>query len=63
MPNKAQVKVLAVYYDENKVRRVGPGENLRVRLFGIEEDDILSSFVLTNIVKPIHVVTEFIAQL
>ncbi|GMI96361.1 hypothetical protein like AT1G18070 [Hibiscus trionum] len=63
MPNKAQVKVLAVYCDENKVRRAGPGENLRVRLSGIEEEDILTGFVLTSIVKSIPAVTEFTAQL
>ncbi|XP_039060584.1 eukaryotic peptide chain release factor GTP-binding subunit ERF3A-like isoform X3 [Hibiscus syriacus] len=63
MPNKAQVKVLAVYCDENKVRRAGPGENLRVRLSGIEEDDISAGFVLTSVVKSIPAVTEFTAQL
>ncbi|WRX29270.1 Translation elongation factor EFTu/EF1A, partial [Theobroma cacao] len=60
MPNKdfmhglrAQVKVLAVYCDENKVRCAGPGESLRVRLSGIEEEDILSGFILSSVVKPI----------
>ncbi|XP_040932864.1 eukaryotic peptide chain release factor GTP-binding subunit ERF3A isoform X1 [Gossypium hirsutum] len=63
MPNKAPVKVLAVYCDEDKVRRAGPGENLRVRLSGIEEEDISSGFVLSSVVKPIPAVTEFTAQL
>ncbi|KAE8717339.1 Eukaryotic peptide chain release factor GTP-binding subunit ERF3B [Hibiscus syriacus] len=63
MPNKAQVKVIAVYCDENKVRRAGPGENLRVRLSGIEEEDISAGFVLTSVVKSIPAVTEFTAQL
>ncbi|KAA8542779.1 hypothetical protein F0562_023931 [Nyssa sinensis] len=63
MPNKAQVKVLAIYCNENKVRWAGPGENLRVRLSGIEEDDILSGFVLSSIAKPIAAVYEFVAQL
>nr|WDY61363.1 eukaryotic peptide chain release factor GTP-binding subunit ERF3A [Nitraria sibirica] len=63
MPNKTQVKVLAVYCDENKVRSAGPGENLRIRLSGIEEEDVLSGFVLSSISKPVAAVTEFIAQL
>ncbi|OMP09049.1 hypothetical protein COLO4_05855 [Corchorus olitorius] len=63
MPNKASVKVLAVYCDEDKVRCAGPGENLRVRLSGIEEEDILSGFVLSSVAKPIAAVTEFTAQL
>ncbi|XP_059645729.1 uncharacterized protein LOC132287207 isoform X2 [Cornus florida] len=63
MPNKAQVKVLAIYCDDNKVHRAGPGENLRIRLSGIEEDDILSGFVLSSVAKPIAAAYEFIAQL
>ncbi|GLT87582.1 hypothetical protein SLE2022_056610 [Rubroshorea leprosula] len=63
MPNKAQVKVLAIYCDEDKATRAGPGENLRVKLSGIEEEDILSGFVLCSLAKPIPTVTEFTAQL
>ncbi|KAK9981929.1 hypothetical protein SO802_035191 [Lithocarpus litseifolius] len=47
---KAHVKVLAVLCDEDKVKRAGPGENVRVRLSGVEED-ILSGFVLSSICK------------
>ncbi|XP_038894704.1 eukaryotic peptide chain release factor GTP-binding subunit ERF3A isoform X1 [Benincasa hispida] len=63
MPNKIQVKVAAVICDENKVRSAGPGENLRVRISGIEEEDIMSGFVLSSIAKPIPSVSEFVAQL
>ncbi|XP_051116685.1 uncharacterized protein LOC127241597 isoform X2 [Andrographis paniculata] len=63
MPNKVAVKVVSVYCDEVKVRRAGPGENLRVRMSGIEEEDILSGFVLCSIEKPIPGVSEFVAQL
>ncbi|KAI3990999.1 hypothetical protein MKX01_026183 [Papaver californicum] len=63
LPNKAHVKVLAVYCDENKVRRAAPGENVRVKLSGIEEEDILEGFVLCNTANPITAVTEFNAQL
>ncbi|GJV68400.1 eukaryotic peptide chain release factor GTP-binding subunit ERF3A [Tanacetum coccineum] len=63
MPNKVQVKVLAIYIDDDKVRSAGPGENLRVRVSGIEDEDILSGFVLSSIEKPIAAVHEFTAQL
>ncbi|XP_011012446.1 PREDICTED: eukaryotic peptide chain release factor GTP-binding subunit ERF3A-like isoform X2 [Populus euphratica] len=63
MPNKTMVKVLAVYCDENKVRCAGPGENVRVRLSGIDDEDILSGFVLSSVARPITAVTEFDAQL
>lgn len=46
---QANVKVLAIYRDEDKVGHARPGENLRVRLSGIEEEDILSGFVLSGI--------------
>ena len=63
MPNKDQVKVVAVFIDENRVRRAGPGENLRIRLSGVEEEDILSGFVLSSVANPVPTVIEFVAQL
>ncbi|KAJ9542619.1 hypothetical protein OSB04_029125 [Centaurea solstitialis] len=63
MPNKVQVKVIAIYIDEDRCRSAGPGENLRVRVSGIEEEDILSGFVLSSIERPIAAVYEFVAQL
>ncbi|GKV50126.1 hypothetical protein SLEP1_g56838 [Rubroshorea leprosula] len=51
MPNKAQVKALAIYCDEDKAIRAGPGENLQVKLSGFEEEDILSGFVLCSVGK------------
>ncbi|KAL8150687.1 hypothetical protein V2J09_020495 [Rumex salicifolius] len=63
MPNKVNVKVVAIYIDEDKVKRAGPGENLRVRVSGIDDEDILSGFVLSSISKPIAAVYEFVAQL
>lgn len=46
---QVQVKVLAIFIDEDRVRRAGPGENLRVRVSGIEEEDILTGFVLCSV--------------
>lgn len=43
------MKILAIYRDEDKVRHSGPGENLRVRLSGIEEGDILLGSVLCSV--------------
>ncbi|RWR73598.1 Translation elongation factor EF1A/initiation factor IF2gamma family protein isoform 1 [Cinnamomum micranthum f. kanehirae] len=63
MPNKANVKVISIYCDERKVRCAGPGENVRVKLSGIDDEDILAGFVLSSVAKPIVAVTEFTAQL
>ena len=45
------VKVVAIFIDEDRVKRAGPGENLRIRLSGVEEEDILSGFVLSSVGK------------
>ena len=46
---QANVKMLSVHCDENKVKQAGPGENVRVRVAGVEEDDILAGFVLSSV--------------
>lgn len=46
------MKVVAIFCDEDKVGRAGPGENLRVRVSGVEEEDVLAGFVLSSISKP-----------
>ncbi|KAK1625957.1 hypothetical protein QYE76_000272 [Lolium multiflorum] len=51
MPNKSNVKVIGISLDERKVRRAGPGENVCVKLNGIEEEDIMGGFVLSSISK------------
>ncbi|XP_023645410.1 eukaryotic peptide chain release factor GTP-binding subunit ERF3A isoform X4 [Capsella rubella] len=63
MPNKEHVKVVGIYCDEDKVKRAGPGENLRVRITGIEDESIWSFSLFSVSVKPVPVVTEFVAQL
>ncbi|XP_062218968.1 uncharacterized protein LOC133918884 isoform X1 [Phragmites australis] len=63
MPNKANVKALSIYCDEDKVRSAAPGENVRVKLSGIEEEDITSGFVLSSVTNPVGAVSEFNAQL
>ena len=49
MNAQIQVKVAAVLCDESKVKSAGPGENLRVRISGIEEEEIMSGFVLSSV--------------
>ncbi|KAG0577635.1 hypothetical protein KC19_5G168800 [Ceratodon purpureus] len=63
MPNKAQVKVVTVYRDNDEVNYAKPGENLRIRISGVEEEDIIPGFVLSSVNRPIPAVLEFDAQL
>ena len=62
MPNKVAVKVTGVWRDDEEVSAVRPGENLRLRLQGIEEDEISAGFVLCSKFNPVPVVTVFEAQ-
>lgn len=39
------------------------GDNIRVRLRGVEDEDINIGFVLTSPQAPVHTVTQFEAQL
>eukprot|EP00243_Klebsormidium_subtile_P004384 TRINITY_DN18366_c0_g1_i1.p1 TRINITY_DN18366_c0_g1~~TRINITY_DN18366_c0_g1_i1.p1 ORF type:complete len:761 (-),score=242.13 TRINITY_DN18366_c0_g1_i1:546-2828(-) len=63
MPNKIPVKVVAIFRDADEVRAARPGENLRIRLSGIEDEDITPGYVLSSQKKPIPAVVEFEAQL
>ncbi|XP_078428025.1 translation elongation factor EF1A/initiation factor IF2gamma family protein [Wolffia australiana] len=63
MPNKVDVKVLAVFVDDEKMNSAGPGENVKVKLAGINDEDILPGFVLSSHDKPVPLVSEFNAQL
>lgn len=62
MPNKAKVKVLSVSFEDLEVAYAKPGENVRLKLFGIEEDQISKGFVLCPIEKPCTVVVEFVGR-
>jgi peptide chain release factor subunit 3 len=64
MPNKNTVEVSAVYNEmEDEVSQALCGDNVRVRLRGVEDEDISPGFVLTSATKPIQAVRQFEAQL
>lgn len=43
------MKVVAVYGDSGEMRIARPGENVRVKVVGVEEEDISTGFVLSSI--------------
>jgi peptide chain release factor subunit 3 len=63
MPNNVHVKVTNVYRDDIECSKVAPGENVRMRLAGIEEDAIMTGFVLCAPSAPVHVTQEIECQL
>lgn len=64
MPNKQEVEASAIYNEmEDEVQQALCGDNVRIRLRGVDDEDISPGFVLTSPNKPIHAVRQFEAQL
>jgi peptide chain release factor subunit 3 len=64
MPNKANVEIAAIYNEtEDEISSAMCGDNVRVRLRGVEDEDISPGFVLTSPKNPVHAVRQFEAQL
>lgn len=52
-----------MWSDEDEVTTVGPGENVKIKLKGIEEEDVSPGFVLCDASNPIKTGKIFDAQL
>lgn len=64
MPNRDKVDVAAAYGEtEDEVIAAQCGDQVRLRLRGIEEEDILPGFVLCSPKRLVHCVTAFEAQI
>ncbi|KAK1759667.1 P-loop containing nucleoside triphosphate hydrolase protein [Echria macrotheca] len=64
MPNKQSVDISAVYGEtEDEVPIAQCGEQVRIRLRGIEEEEIMPGFVLCSPKRLVHNVSEFEAQI
>ena len=64
MPNREEVSVSAVYGEtEDEIPTATCGDQVRMRLRGIEEEDILPGFVLCSPQRPVHCVNAFEAQI
>ena len=64
MPNKDEIEIAAIYNEmEEEVQLAVSGDNVRIRLRGVEDDDISPGFVLTSVHKPVRAVRQFEAQL
>ncbi|MBN3287961.1 ERF3A factor, partial [Polyodon spathula] len=63
MPNKHTVEVLSLLSDDVETDDASPGENLKLRLKGIEEEEILPGFILCNAENLCHSGRTFDAQI
>lgn len=63
MPNKATVDVVGIYNEtEQECDAAYCGEQVRLKIKGVEEEDISQGYVLTSTKAPVKTVTRFEAQ-
>ena len=64
MPNKIAIEIQNIYNEtEAEVDMAVCGEQVKLRVKGVEEEDIQPGFVLTSPKNPIRSITRFVAQL
>ncbi|EYE90939.1 translation termination factor GTPase eRF3 [Aspergillus ruber CBS 135680] len=64
MPNRTKIDVAALYGEtEDEITTGTCGDQVRMRLRGVEEDDILPGFVLCSPKRPVHTVAAFEAKI
>ncbi|KAI1397511.1 hypothetical protein F4819DRAFT_79776 [Hypoxylon fuscum] len=64
MPNKEKIEIAAIYGEtEDEMQIAQCGDQVRLRLRGIEEDDISAGFVLCSPKRLVHNVSTFEAQI
>ena len=61
-PNRTEVKVDQMWSDDIEVTKVGCGENVKVKVKGVEESEITPGFVLCDPTNPIKSCKTFDAQ-
>jgi peptide chain release factor subunit 3 len=62
-PNKNKVEVISVSIDEGVVERGRTGDNVKLQLKGIDEDDLAAGHVLCDRQNPVNVTSAFDCQL
>lgn len=64
MPNKAEIQISALFGEtEDEIPHATCGEQVRIRIKGVEEEDIYPGFVLCSPKRPVHCVSAFEAQI
>ncbi|KAF3042754.1 translation termination factor GTPase eRF3 [Didymella heteroderae] len=64
MPNKEMIHISALYGEqEDEIPGATCGDQIRVRIRGVEEEDILPGYVLCSPKRPVHCVSTFEAQI
>uniref|UniRef100_T1J2U2 Tr-type G domain-containing protein n=1 Tax=Strigamia maritima TaxID=126957 RepID=T1J2U2_STRMM len=62
MPNRTPVEVIQLWSDDDEVNHIVSGENVKIKLKGVEEEDVSQGFVLCDATQPCRTVKLFDAQ-
>jgi peptide chain release factor subunit 3 len=63
LPQRAEALVDTLYINDVEVRSAKPGENVKIKIKGCREEDVLRGFVLCDVERPLIPVRQFEAQL
>ncbi|KAI9046357.1 translation termination factor GTPase eRF3 [Aspergillus affinis] len=64
MPNRTEIQIAALYGEtEDEIATATCGDQVRMRLRGVEEEDILPGFVLCSPKRLVHTVSSFEAKI
>lgn len=64
MPNRETISIAALYGEtEDEIQAATCGDQVRIRIRGVEEEDIMPGFVLCSPKRPVHCVLAFEAQI
>ena len=64
MPNREEISISALYGEtEEEIPSASCGDQVRMRIRGVEEEDIMPGFVLCAPKRPVHCVNAFEAQI
>jgi peptide chain release factor subunit 3 len=63
MPNRETIHISALFGEqEEEISGAMCGDQIRVRIRGVEEEDILPGYVLCSLKRPVNCVSQFEAQ-
>jgi peptide chain release factor subunit 3 len=63
MPNKCAVEVMQLWSDDDETEQVFPGENVKLKLKNVEEEDVSPGFILCSPDNLCHTAKVFDAQI
>lgn len=60
MPNRDEISIAALYGEsEEEIQQAACGDQVRIRIRGVEEEDVIPGFVLCSPKRPVHCVQAF----